>query len=241
MEKIIRLNEVKNPVISIIVPTLNEEKYIENTLLSLKWQNFKLPYEIIVSDSNSKDKTIKIAKKYADVIIISDKKGVSVGRNLRARIAKAEILLFVDADTILLPNALKEIYEFLKKKEYVGANIVVLSDNLKYNFHYIAATIVCYLLNKINAHPVYAVCLACRKKEFMKVGGFNEKLHVAEDIDLGERLKKLGRIGYLTNTFAISSARRLNKWGVFKTIAAWPLGYFLIKFFNKQPSYDPIR
>ncbi|MEM5873123.1 MAG: glycosyltransferase, partial [Candidatus Aenigmatarchaeota archaeon] len=79
-EKVIIINEIKNPKISVIIPTYNEEKYIEDTLLSIKYQRFNYPYEIIVSDSNSKDKTIEIAKKYANKIIITKKRGISIGR-----------------------------------------------------------------------------------------------------------------------------------------------------------------
>lgn len=241
MEKIIIINKVKNPVISIIIPTLNEEKYIERTLLSLKRQDLKLPYEIIVSDSNSKDKTVEIAKKYADIIIITDKRGVSIGRNLGAKIARGKYLLFLDADTMLLPNSLREIYNFLGTTKYIGVNVPILSDDIKYCFHYLIATLLYLLLTKINAQPIYAVCFACKRKYFLKVGGFDERLNVAEDIELGQRLKKIGKIGYLTTTYAITSVRRLKKWGSLKVLIIWLLGYFLIKFFKRQPRYDPVR
>jgi glycosyltransferase involved in cell wall biosynthesis len=89
--------------------TLNEEKYIETTLLSIKNQDYKGKYEIIMVDSNSKDRTVKIARKYADKVIVTKRRGVSVGRNIGARLAKGEILLFVDAYTVLLPNVIREL------------------------------------------------------------------------------------------------------------------------------------
>ena len=90
--------------ISIIIPTLNEEKYIENTLKALKNQDYNGKYEIIVADGMSKDRTVKIAQKYADKVIKVKKPGISAGRNAGAGIAKGGIFLFIDADTIVFPN-----------------------------------------------------------------------------------------------------------------------------------------
>ena len=60
------------PSISIIIPTLNEEKYIERCLKSLKNQSFR-NFEIIVSDSYSTDDTVKIAKKYGAKVVLTKK------------------------------------------------------------------------------------------------------------------------------------------------------------------------
>ena len=80
-------------MISIIIPTLNEEKYLPKLLDCIRKQSYK-DYEIIVADSNSKDKTRQIAKKYGCRIV---KGGMPAkGRNNGAKAAKSEILLFVD-------------------------------------------------------------------------------------------------------------------------------------------------
>lgn len=240
-ERVISIRKVRNPTISIIIPTLNEEKYIPFTLISLRNQNFRKKYEIIVSDSNSKDRTIEIAKKYADKIIVTKRMGVSVGRNLGAKHSKGKILLFVDADTILLPNVLERVYKAMKEKDVVGCNVPLLLDDLKRNFYFSFHIPIYYLLTQIKLNPTYSVVFACKRDAFFKVGGFNEKLRVAEDIELGQRLKKIGRIAYLTDTFAISSARRYKKWGAWRTFYHWLGSYFYIKLLNKQLPYPPIR
>ncbi len=230
------------PAISVIVPTLNEASLIGYTLASARNQDFKGKYEIIVSDSNSKDNTAKIARKYADKVIVTKRKGVSVGRNLGAQAAKGDILLFLDADTILLPNALSEICHYFRQhKNIIGLNIPFIVDNLRKNMLAIAATYAYRALRKVKLQPIYAVCFACKRDMFFKAGGFPEHLRVAEDIDLGQRLKKLGKIEYLKTTFAITSARRLEKWNLAKIYNAWLLGYFYIKYLKYQPSYPPIR
>jgi len=67
--------------ISVIVPTFNEEKYIEATLKSIKNQKTDLEYEIIVSDCKSQDKTVSISRKYADKIVSTSKRTIASGRN----------------------------------------------------------------------------------------------------------------------------------------------------------------
>ena len=124
------MNE-KYPFVSVIIPTLNKEKYIETTLLSIKNQDYKGKYEIIVVDSNSKDMTVKIARKYADKVIVTKRRGVSVGRNIGAEVAKGEILIFVDADTTLLPNVISKVVGHLRRKKVVGVVVPILCDNLK--------------------------------------------------------------------------------------------------------------
>jgi|GEM_PF-6071646 len=74
VKKVITIKEIKNSIVSIIVPALNEEKYIEKTLFSIRAQTIKRPYEIIVSDGNSKDNTIKIAKKSMRIKLLFQKK-----------------------------------------------------------------------------------------------------------------------------------------------------------------------
>ncbi len=87
------------PAISVVVPTLNEEKYLGRLLGSLSKQTFK-DFEIVISDCASQDSTREIAKKYPKVrIVIEKKKGISAGRNAGARVAKGKILVFLDADT----------------------------------------------------------------------------------------------------------------------------------------------
>ena len=103
--------DYEQPFVSIIVPTYNEERNIATCLLSLRELNYS-NYEIIVSDGGSSDRTIDIAKKFADRVVI-DKVvptgwvGKNYGCHLGYREAKGEYLLFVDADTEHTPESLK--------------------------------------------------------------------------------------------------------------------------------------
>ncbi|MEM1577966.1 MAG: glycosyltransferase family A protein [Candidatus Pacearchaeota archaeon] len=86
---------------SFIVPTFNSEKTIKNCLSSIKKQKLKNS-EIIVVDDCSTDKTVKIAKKYAQKIIIKEKRsGPAKSRNLGWKIAEGDVCIFVDSDVYL--------------------------------------------------------------------------------------------------------------------------------------------
>lgn len=108
---IIHEDETKYPFVSIIVPTLNEEKNIASCLESLA--NLDYPdYEIIVVDGGSKDKTVEIAKNYTNKVIVDDYVppnwiGKSYGCYLGAKKAVGDLLLFTDADTYHSPSSLK--------------------------------------------------------------------------------------------------------------------------------------
>ena len=85
-------------MISLVIPTLNEEKNIGESLRSLKNQTYR-NFEIIIADGGSKDKTVEIARKYADRVIVYKGSGISEAKNRGVREAKGDILVFTDADT----------------------------------------------------------------------------------------------------------------------------------------------
>ena len=233
-------------MISIIIPTLNEENYIDKTLRSLKNQNFEGKYEIIVVDGMSKDNTVRIAKKYADKVIVTKKRGIAVGRNLGAKNAKGEILLFCDADTILLSNTLTEISKQFKKRNVicVAIPIVPLSSQFKDFILYWMYNIFMKNSIKTGNAQIPGVCVAYRKDIFDKVGGFNETIETWEDYDLSSRINKCGKIVYLNTTLALTSPRRFEAWGRTKAILKYVGFHIKYLITGKGPSvkyYEPIR
>ncbi len=69
------------PIISVVIPAYNEENYIEACLKSLRNQKTNVPYEIVVCDNNSTDRTVEIAKKYADKVVYERRQGIGYARN----------------------------------------------------------------------------------------------------------------------------------------------------------------
>jgi glycosyltransferase involved in cell wall biosynthesis len=95
--------------ISVVIPALNEEKYLARCLNSLVCQSRKDPVEIIVVDGGSTDRTIQVAKEYAHKVLVELARPVGAARNIGAKQAEGEVLAFIDADTIACEEWLEEI------------------------------------------------------------------------------------------------------------------------------------
>src|SRR6056297_2869965 len=108
-------------MISVIIPTLNEEKNISKIISDIKKQNFK-NFEIIVSDAYSKDKTEKIVIKNNCKFIKSKKRSPAQQRNVGAKYAKGKYLIFLDADSRIPQNFLNKAYEEFKKEKLAVAS-----------------------------------------------------------------------------------------------------------------------
>ena len=114
-------------MISVVIPSFNEEERIEKCLTSLTKQNFpRDEYEIIVVDGGSKDRTREIAEKYADIVFIQTSPKVGGARNDGALRARGEIIATTDADTILPPDWLRRI-----KQGFLDPDIVMLYGPVK--------------------------------------------------------------------------------------------------------------
>lgn len=236
---------MKLPLISVIIPTLNEKKCIESTLKSLKNQDYKGKYEIIVADGMSKDNTVKIARKYADRVVLVKKRGVGVGRNEGAKIARGEILLFVDADTILQPDGLSELTKPFQNKKVVGVAcpIVPMSSNSRDLMFYRGFNQFMRMSIKSKKAQIPGICCAYRKSAFERTGGFDERSDTFEDYGLSKRIAKIGKIVFVKDTFALTSIRRVESWGRMKSVRKYIkfyLKYILGKGFDRS-RYGPIR
>lgn len=232
-------------LISVIIPTLNEEKYLEQTINSIKNQDYKGRYEIIVADGNSDDDTVRIARKNGARVILADKRGIAAGRNAGAKIAKGKILFFVDADTMLSFNTLSEVSKAFKNREVVGATCPIIPISCKASDFFIYWFYDQFAKATIGSNPqVAGMCCAYRKDSLEKVGGFDERFKTYEDIDFSKRISDIGQMVFVDSTVAMTSPRRLEKWGrrraTRKYIISY-LGYLLTGRTMTGVKYKPIR
>jgi len=208
-------------MLSIIIPTLNEEKHLEKLLKSIESQDFN-NHEIIIADAGSKDKTKKIAENFGCKII---KGGTPAqGRNKGVERAKGNLFLFLDADVVLTKNSLNKVLkEFKKRKLKIATFFLVPSTKKKtskflFTFFY---NIPIFLMEKILPHAAMGILI--ERKLFKKLGGFNEKITLAEDHDLARRGKHLGKYGIIKSAIINVSDRRFKKEGWVKTYSKYLL------------------
>lgn len=228
-------------MISIIIPTLNEESVIERTLLLLK-KNFSIPHEIIVSDGRSTDRTVEIAKKYADRVVEYagiKRQTIAQGRNDGAKIATGEFLVFMDADcTILdLDSFFKRALQDFREKNLVGlgAWIRVLPD-----YETFADKIIFSMDNRTQwfFSNVLKIAVArgefqmIRRSTFIEAGGYNQNLVATEDMDMFKRLSKIGKTYVDHKLVLYHTGRRAHKIGWPKLLSLWGLNFLWAIFFR---------
>lgn len=204
-------------MLSIIIITKNEQKLLPRLLKSVKEQSYK-DYEVIVSDANSKDKTREIAKKFGCKIVNGGLP--SIGRNRGAKIAKGNILLFLDADSILPNNFLEDNIKEFKKKKCVCATVrlipisIKLIDKILYNSYHFFVVLFQSFYPLAGGH-----CIFCKRSTFNKARGFDENILFAEDHAFANKCNKLGKFRVLNSVPIFNDIRRFNvdgRWGLIK-------------------------
>ena len=200
--------------VSVVIPVYNEEKRIKVCLDSLMAQTEK-PDEIIVVENNCTDKTIKIVKRYSEVIVVVEKKqGMTPARNAGLNYSKNEIIIKCDADSLLPFNFIKNIKNnFNQNPSIIGISMPIIFGDLKilgsstlpfYFYTFIARLIVGFYFF---IGPGYALKRTAWDKVKNEICLNDEKVH--EDIDLSLHLKKYGKIYHDQKTIVTSSARRM--------------------------------
>ena len=200
-------------ILSIIIPTYNEEEYLPVLLDSIKEQSFT-DYEVIVADANSTDNTRQIAKDYGCVVVDGGLPGV--GRNNGAKVAKGDYLLFLDSDLKLTEDYLRDVlYEFKMEKLGIAiTQMLPLSNKVEDKiFHDLANK---FMIGVENIKPHGAGCygIIAKKSLHDECGGFDESLTFGEDTDYIERLAKKERFKVLRNAKIGVSTRRLEEEGI---------------------------
>jgi len=202
--------------ISVIVPVLNEEKNLAATLEAL----LRLaPYETIVVDGGSSDRTLLIAAGYP-VKIISSERGRARQMNCGARQATGDVLLFLHADTRLPATAFADIAGALSDPGYVGGRFDVELDGDHWLLPLVGRMI--SFRSRMSRVATGDQAIFVRRAVFERMNGF-EDVPLMEDIAFCRALKQLGEIACLRSR-VVTSARRWEADGVWRTIVRmWTL------------------
>ncbi|MBI2862988.1 MAG: TIGR04283 family arsenosugar biosynthesis glycosyltransferase [Chloroflexi bacterium] len=205
-------------IVSIIVPVLNEVARIEMALQRLI--GLEGDFEILVVDGGSADDTVGKARPYATVLI--GERGRAKQMNLGASRARGDVLLFVHADTSLPPDALHRVETALSDPAVVGGRFMVRLDSPRLVFRVVEAGI--NLRDRLVGGFTGDQAIFIRARTFRQLGGYSA-IPLMEDLDLGARMRRLGRTARLP-VAATTSARRWEKNGICRTILVmWCLRY----------------
>jgi glycosyltransferase involved in cell wall biosynthesis len=222
------MNQNKNPIVSIIIPALNEEKYIKNILDDIL-NNIYENWEVIVVDNGSSDNTILKAKECAKnnkkINVISiNRKGPPIARNYGAAGAKGEYLLFFDADVRINKTFIRDAISELEMRNLDVGGIYIAPDSAR-----ISDKVMWFIVNnfilKVFQYffPVNPGCggILTKKAIHEKIKGFNEGIVIYDDHDYVRRSGRAGKFRMLKKVKAVASMRRFDKEGRFTVWLKW--------------------
>lgn len=199
------------PAISVIIPSYNESEYLPKLLQCLKVQTFR-DFEIIVADNNSDDGTQDIARSYGACVVAGGMP--AEGRNSGAKAAKGEYIFFFDSDVKIAKTFLKKALKELRarKAELATCETLPLSNLSLDRFMHTALNFF-VKINLENDPHAPGFCILVSKRVYDAVGGFNEKLSLAEDHDFVKRAAHHTPLVFLEKVHLLVSVRRYRKEG----------------------------
>lgn len=214
---------MRNHTFSIIIPAHNEENYITACLESIKLAEQEVSgnrVQIIVAANRCTDKTAEVARKFGAQVIDNQDKCISMIRNAGVRAAEGDIIVTIDADSCMTKGSLKEIAEMLESGKYVGggtrSKFERLSLGILCSGAYVAVNLIPIMWK--NKAALSGGMFWCYKRDFEKIGGFDESLISLEDMDFAARLNKLGvsrgqKYGTLKKSHILTSSRKFDEFG----------------------------
>lgn len=225
-----------NPYFSIIIPTLNEERYLPRLLESLSKQLFR-DFEVIIVDGGSSDKTVDIALMYADKVIV-ERCNQSKARNVGASISNGKYLVFLDADAAIDPFFLEKARDIFAQYEHANVKCIVgRPEPITQTKIGRAAFAFGWLLCKLKAtFPGYMGILV-ERNVFKKAGGFNPKLAYGEDLDFLIRVSNITKIAYPKDLVVYSDTRRWMKNGRINIVEVSRIVGMVIEYLTTRRSH----
>ena len=194
-------------MISFIVPAYNEEHLLGATLDALHAAGRAAgePYELLVVDDASTDRTAIIARSHGAVVVGVAHRQIAAARNSGARKAKGDLFIFVDADTIVNEAVVCAAVEALRGGAAGGGAAVEFDGTVPLYARLLMPVLVFFF--RI-ARVATGCFLFCTRSAFAAVGGFDEAFYGAEELVMSQALKRHGKFVVLRQA-VITSGRKL--------------------------------
>ncbi len=239
--------------ISIIVPTYNEEKLLDGMLRQFTPSLIeRFGIELIVSDGGSMDHTLEIAHQYAHTIVENTpgvKQTISIGRNRGAERATGDVLVFLNADTLIADS---ERFFAAIEAELPQPEIAALTCSVLVYPHEERTIDRCfhgfynwffYMMNQVGMGMGRGECHIMKREVFERVRGYADRIAAGEDYDMFRRLGKVGWVKFLRDVVVYESPRRYRKYGYAYVTASWFLNFLAVFFLRRSilSEWKPVR
>jgi glycosyltransferase involved in cell wall biosynthesis len=225
-----------DPHISVVLPARNEERLLPAALRSIEEQTIDPALvEAIVVSNGSTDATVEVAEREAARIAAAGgphvaveggvPPGIALAKNVGVRHARGELLVFMDADSRMSPRLLATVRARAEAGERAASIRIIADgeDRVDHAFFWV-------IENGKRLVRTRANMFWCHRGLFESLGGFDEALHHAEDLDFLVRAKRAGvRVGHIHDEWIATSPRRLHRGplraGMFAMLGRWVLGH----------------
>jgi glycosyltransferase involved in cell wall biosynthesis len=241
------------PRVSVVVPTLQEEKLLPAMLAQFTDAVVKRHgIELIVSDGGSVDRTLEIARTRAHVVVENRdgvKQTIAMGRNLGAAAAQGAILVFLNADTLF-----QDIERFfdVAVREAAAPGTAGVTCSVRVYPHEERPMDVRYhgfynwffhMMNRVGMGMGRGECHVIPRPVFEKVGGYSDRISAGEDYDMFRRLHAVGKVKFLRDLVIFESPRRYRRYGYATITASWFMNFLSVFFLHRSLTDDwtPIR
>lgn len=214
-------------LLSVIIPARNEETLLPRTLASIRraeaYHRSSSPdpveVDVIVSDNLSTDRTAEIAAAAGARVVQAPKINIASVRNRGAGAARGDLLLFVDADSLLHRRQIHRVVSLLSRRDVIGGGAPCTSDRKAPD-----TEVGAFLLNALARYlrTAFGSFMFCRKEDLEAIGGFDERADAGEELIFSEAMQKLGRsrrqeFRILTECPVATSLRKIEMHGRPKT------------------------
>ena len=201
---------------SVVIPARNEEKTLPRAIEALQHAAAQAAclIEIIVVANRCTDRTIEVAAELGAKVLNHEGKNLSAIRNHGVRAASADFVITVDADSVDSPRTFVAIKQKLSSGRSVGGGVLILPE--RYSLGIVLTGLALFPLALW--YGISAGLFYCRREDFEAIGGFNEAIASAEDIDFAKRLRRHGKysgrkFNTLYRTPIVTSCRKFDKFG----------------------------
>jgi glycosyltransferase involved in cell wall biosynthesis len=201
---------------SVIIPAHNEAKFLPACLSAVNRAiaRHQADAEIIVILNRCTDDTEQIAITNGARVLREDRRNLSAIRNTGARAATGDVLVTVDADSIVSENLFAEIEQKLKTRRYIGGGITIRMERTSPGIALTMLMLNVFMFFTRLSGGVYW----CFLDDFRAIDGFNEKMPFGEDLEFARRLRTHGRLTRrsfttLKRAYIITSCRKFDQFG----------------------------
>ncbi len=204
------------PDLTVAIPAHNEEKYIGSCIESVlrSAHHAGSTVELVVALNRCTDRTQSIAESLGARCVNEDKKCIAAVRNAAVRGGTAPAVATLDADSRMTKKTVAAVLKRVKNPRYIGGGTMFIFDRLSVGIFFSILAAAPYLITR----GVSAGLFWLKRETFEHIGGFDESLLSAEDLDFALRMKALGKrrgksYGTIYRHGIITSSRKFNEFG----------------------------